>query len=56
MNRGVWRATVHGVTKSQTRLNDLTHTKKHIHRTSILILESLTPSEELNQNYPELLS
>ena len=40
----------------QTRLNDLTHTKKHIHRTSIFILESLTPSEELNQNYPELLS
>ena len=25
MDRGAWRATVHGVTKSQTRLSDLTH-------------------------------
>ena len=29
MDRGTWRATVHGVTKSQTRLS--THTHKHIH-------------------------
>ena len=27
MDRGAWRATVHGVTKSQTRLN--THTQSH---------------------------
>ena len=26
MDRGAWRATVHGVAKSQTRLSDLTHT------------------------------
>ena len=26
MDRGAWQATVHGVTKSQTRLNDFTHT------------------------------
>ena len=26
MDRGAWRATVHGVTKSQTRLSDLAHT------------------------------
>ena len=25
MDRGAWRATVHGVAKSQTRLNDFTH-------------------------------
>ena len=25
MDRGAWRATVHGVTQSQTRLNDLAH-------------------------------
>ena len=27
MDRGAWRATVHGVTKSQTRLSDLAHTQ-----------------------------
>ena len=26
MDRGAWRATVHGVTKSQTRLRDFTYT------------------------------
>ena len=26
MDRGAWWATVHGVTKSQTRLSDLAHT------------------------------
>ena len=26
MDRGAWQATVHGVTKSQTRLSDFTHT------------------------------
>ena len=26
MDRGAWQATVHGVTKSQTQLNDLGHT------------------------------
>ena len=26
MDRGVWRATVHGVSKSQTRLSDFTFT------------------------------
>ena len=36
MERGAWRATVHGVTKSRTRLSDLhththTHTHTHIH-------------------------
>ena len=29
MDRGAWRATVHGVTKSQTRLGDLGHTQVH---------------------------
>ena len=32
MNRGAWRATVHGVTKSQTRLTErLLHTHTHTH-------------------------
>ena len=31
VNRGAWRATVHGVTKSRTRLSDL-HTHTHTHR------------------------
>ena len=26
MNRGAWQATVHGITKNQTQLNDQTHT------------------------------
>ena len=30
IDRGAWRATVHKVTKSATRLNDLTH-NTHIH-------------------------
>ena len=31
MDRGAWRATVHGVTKSQTQLSDTnTHTYMHI--------------------------
>ena len=29
MDRGAWRATVHGVTKSQTQLNDWAHTYHH---------------------------
>ena len=29
MDRGAWRATVHGVTKSQTRLSVHTHTHAH---------------------------
>ena len=27
MDRGAWRATVHGVSKSQTQLSDNTHTR-----------------------------
>ena len=28
MDRGAWRATVHGVAKSRTRLSDLAHTRE----------------------------
>ena len=33
MNKEIWRATVHGVSKSQTQLNELsqTHTFKKLH-------------------------
>ena len=31
MDRGAWRATVHGVTKSQTQLSTHTHTHTHTH-------------------------
>ena len=31
MDRGDWRAAIHGVTKSQTRLNTHTHTHTHMH-------------------------
>ena len=30
MDRGAWWATVHGVTKSRTRLSDFTHNQKDI--------------------------
>ena len=29
MDRAAWQATVHGVTKSQTRLSDFTHSLTH---------------------------
>ena len=29
MDRGAWRATVHGVAKSRTRLSDFTHSLTH---------------------------
>ena len=31
MDRGAWRAIVHGVAKSRTRLSDFTHTHAHTH-------------------------
>ena len=31
MDRGAWRATVHGVSKSQTRLSRWAHTHTHTH-------------------------
>ena len=31
MDRGVWRATIHRVAKSQTQLNDGVHTHTHTH-------------------------
>ena len=39
MNRGAWRATVHGVTKSQTRLSDWAGT--YTHTTSFFIRSSV---------------
>ena len=44
MDRGAWWATVHGVTKSQTGLNDFTFVSK-AHLTSLL--GSLTGKTEL---------
>ena len=35
MDRGAWRATVHGVTRSQTRLGDLGHTQVHFKKTRL---------------------
>ena len=31
MNKGPWRATVHGTVKSQTQLSTYTHTHTHTH-------------------------
>ena len=31
MNREAWRAAIHGVTKSQTRLSDFTHDQPRLH-------------------------
>ena len=41
MDRGAWWATVHGVTKSQTRLNDYTHTHTCIHCIYIAVTKFL---------------
>ena len=42
MDRGAWRATVHGVAQSRTRLSDLTHTCAiHIPSSSFIKLELL---------------
>ena len=39
MDRGAWRATVHGVAKSQTQLSDShTHTHTHIHTKSYYLI------------------
>ena len=36
MDRGAWWAIVHGITKSQTRLSDLTHTHTHTHTHQVI--------------------
>ena len=36
MDRGAWRATIHGVAKSRTLLSDFTHTHTHTHTHIIL--------------------
>ena len=36
MGRGVWRATIHRVAKSQTQLNDGVHTHTHTHTHGIV--------------------
>ena len=41
MDRGAWRATVHGVTKSQTQLSARTHTHTHTHISGFLRAKSL---------------
>ena len=40
MGRGTWKATVHRVTKSWTRLNTDTHTHTHTH-TPMMIIAAL---------------
>ena len=35
MDRGAWRATVHGVTKGRTRLSDFTVTFFHFHLVAV---------------------
>ena len=43
MDRGAWQATVHGVAKSQTHLNQLsTHTRK-----TYLVMDMLRESDKL---------
>ena len=45
MDRGAWRAAVHGVTKSQTRLSNRACTYVHIHRKKVSGLEHLEEVE-----------
>ena len=51
-DRGAWRATVHGVTRSQTRLSDWVHTHTHTHP---LVLGHLDSSRNLHQWLPWFL-
>ena len=41
MDRGLWRATVHGVAKSQARLKRLKHTHRHCYSWGKLNMDSL---------------
>ena len=43
MDRGAWRATVHGVTKSQTQLSTHAHTHTHTHTHTQTYQVSLEP-------------
>ena len=60
MDRGAWWATVHGVTKSQTRLNK-SHTHTHTHcklSHSVechFLLQGIFPTQELNPGLLHLL-
>ena len=38
IDRGVWRAAVHGVTKSQTQLSNYTHAHTHTHTHTYIYL------------------
>ena len=40
MDRGVWRATIHGVSMSQTRLSDLTPTETFPSQSLITVIVS----------------
>ena len=42
MDRGAWQATVHGVTKSQTRLNDFRFTNELTHRVALAVKPNST--------------
>ena len=45
MNREAWRATIHGVAKSQTRLTDFTFFRKHIKKQRYYFVNKGLPSE-----------
>ena len=59
MDRGAWRATVHGATKSQTRLSGPVHTRTHTHTHTPLEYGcswDLQPSDLLHFFLPDVLN
>ena len=52
MDRGAWRAAVHGVTQSQTRLSDFTF-EEFISDQLLLQAEFVTPSSVLPDPLPQ---
>ena len=55
IGRGAWWATVHGVTKSQTQLSNLTTTKSHQHLVFSMNLSIyLFTFQKINYNHPNL--
>ena len=56
MDRGAWWATVHGVTKSQTRLSDLAHTHIHMYLAVKLSIRTLKSLKFVERHSPPKVS
>ena len=53
MDRGAWRATVHGVAKSRTRLNN-THSYRHTHTLTHTLTHTHSHTHELTHTHSHM--